>query len=218
MDAQTTANLTTLLTNATNPAVLLSFGKDSLLLTALAREIRPDVQAVWFRDGTVDERLAADIILGWSLTVYCWQPANLYTVADGPNTALISEYNINGEFIPLVTDIVAGDGICLRNISRTPGLYLPFDLLLSGYKDADQHWLRGPQPLFPEGLVAGNCKLVAPLRHLSDDQVIDELTARGLAYINPADEVVICSDCISGKPLHWDRPLDLTTFRGRVKL
>jgi hypothetical protein len=216
MDSQTIANLTTLLTNSVSPAVLLSFGKDSLLLTALAREIRPDVQAVWFRDGTVSERVASNIILEWGLTVYCWQPANLYTVADGPNTALISEYSVNGELIPLVTDVVAGDGICLRNISRTPGLYLPFDLLLSGYKDADQHWLRGPQPMFPEGLIAGNCKLVAPLRHLTDSEVIDELTARGLAHVNAADEVVICSDCAAGKPLHWDRPLDLTAFKRRM--
>lgn len=217
MDAQTITDLTTLLTNATDPAVLLSFGKDSLLLTALAREIRPEIPAVWFRDGTVNERVAANIILDWKLTVYCWQPANLYTVADGSNTALIREYSVNGELIPLVTDVVAGDGICLRNISRTPGIYLPFDLLLSGYKDSDQHWLRGPQPLFPEGLVVGNCQLAAPLRHLSDDQVIAELTARGLAHINAADEVVICNDCMAGKPLHWDRPLDLTTFKARLK-
>lgn len=217
MDTQTIANLTTILTGAANPAVLLSFGKDSLLLMALAREIRPDIPAVWFRDGTVDERSAARIILDWKLTVYCWQPANLYTVADGPNAALISEYSINGELIPLVTDVVAGDGICLRNISRTPGLCLPFDLLLSGFKDADSHWLRGAQPMFPEGIVMGNCKLIAPLRHLTDDQVVDELAARGLAHINAVDEVVICSDCLSGKPLHWDRPLDLTAFKARLK-
>lgn len=217
MDTQTIANLTTLLTNAAKPAVLLSFGKDSLLLTALAREIRPDIEAVWFRDGTVNERVAANMILDLSITVYCWQPANLYTVADGPNTALISEYAINGERIPLVTDVVAGDGICLRNISRTPGLYLPFDLLLSGFKDSDSHWLRGPQPMFPEGLIMGNCRLVAPLRHLSDAEVVAELEARGLVHINAADEVVICSDCMAGKPLHWDRPLDLTTFKARLK-
>lgn len=217
MDAQTITNLTTLLTNAANPAVLLSFGKDSLLLTALAREIRPDIQAVWFRDGTVDERIASRIILDWKLTVYCWQPANLYTVADGPNVALISEYAINGERIPLITDVVAGDGICLRNIGHTSGVYLPFDLLLSGFKDSDEHWLRTTQPMFPEGLVVGDCLLAAPLRHLSDDDVINELTARGLAYATPADEVVICSDCFVGKPLHWDRPLDLTAFKARLK-
>lgn len=207
-----------LLTTATAPAVLLSFGKDSLLLMALARQIRTDIPALWFRDGTTDQAFAESVIMDWGLTVYSWAPANLYTVMDSGRTALVSEYSINGTLLPLVTDVRGGGDVCLPRTftQRTPALYLPFDLLLTGYKDCDTHWLTEGQLLYPEGLVVGGARLVAPLRELTDEQVFAGLEQAGLAYRPGADELAVCNDCLAGRALHWDRPLDLTAFKMRT--
>jgi hypothetical protein len=205
------------LTTAQSPAVLLSFGKDSLLLMALARQVRTDITAIWFDDGTTDRHAAEAIIRDWSLTCYTYGPANIYTVEDSGRLAVISEYSINGTLLPLVTDVVVGDGVCLQTIQRTPSLYMPFDLLLSGYKDCDTHWLADGTLLYPEGLVVGGARLIAPLRTLTDAEVLNWLNQLNVLHSPAADELTVCTDCLTGKPLHWDRPLDLTTFKTRIR-
>lgn len=213
-----TANLNELIRSAKSPAILCSFGKDSLLLVALSRQLGYDLPIIWFRDGT-DESTAMQFIYDWTLTCYSWEPANLYLLTYNGSTALISEFSLNGQLLPVLTDAQpTATGRCLANQPRTPNLYLPFDLLLTGYKDCDSHWAVDGAQLHPTGTAVGGIRLESPLRLLTDDQVLDELNQLGIAYTDRADTVAICADCSAGKPLHWSQPLDLTAFKGRLKL
>lgn len=203
---------------ATAPALMLSGGKDSVLLLLLTRQLGYDLPVIHFPDGAYDADVM-QLVMDYNLTCYSWCPANLYLLANDGSAALIREFSVNGELLPVLTNVHADSaGLCLAQQPRTPQLYLPFDLLLTGYKDCDTHWAADGTLLFPEGLVVGGTRLTAPLRQLSDSQVLDELSAMGVAFIERDDEIGVCADCMAGKPLHWDRPLDLTAFRSRVKL
>ena len=213
-----TAQLKADLDSAKASALLCSFGKDSLLLLHLCRQLGYDLPIVWFRDGS-DDAFPMSVIHDLNLTVYSWQPANLYLLAHDNSAALISEFSLNGELLPMLTDVHGEDGgRCLAAQPRTPHLYLPFDLLLTGYKDCDTHWAADGAILYPEGLVVGGARLIAPLRELTDGQVFDGLEQLGLVFRERDDNVAVCNDCLAGRPLHWDKPLDLTAFRSRVKL
>ncbi len=219
MDKLTIANLTAALETATSPAILWSGGKDSTLLLMAARQLGYNLPAVWFRDGAYNDDIMQRVH-ELNLTLYSWAPANMYLLAHDGSVALISEFSINGELLPMLTDVVGKKGgRCLAvETARTPQLYMPFDLLLSGYKDCDNHWAAGNKLLYPEGLMLGQTRLTAPIRHLTDEQVLDELAAMNISFHQRDDRMPICSDCVAGKPLHWDKPLDLTAFRSRVKL
>lgn len=213
-----TANLTTLLESAKAPALLWSGGKDSTLLLMLTRQLGFDLPAIYFRDGVYDDEVL-QMVHDLNITLYSWEPANMYLLAQDGSAALVREFSLNGELIPMLTDVRAVEGgQCLTNAPRTPQLYLPFDLLLTGYKDCDTHWAVDGQLLYPEGLVVGGTRLVAPIRQLTDEQVFDELGRLGVAFQERDDCTPVCSDCLTGRPLHWDKPLDLTAFRERNKL
>lgn len=218
MNQQAVANLTAAIDTAQAPAVLWSGGKDSTLLMMMARKLGYNLPAIWFRDGVYDHevlQMAHDL----DITLYSWAPANIYLLAYDGSTALISEFSLNGELLPMLTNVrPEAEGKCLANTPRTPKLFMPFDLLLSGYKNCDSHWAADGALLYPEGLVLGTTKMVAPIRHLTDMQVLAELSDLGTPFTERDDCVAICRDCIAGKPLHWDKPLDLTTFRSRIKL
>lgn len=217
------------LEHAKHPVVLSSFGKDSMLLLALVREIR-NVPVLWFRPG-FDEAFARTVIRDWDLTVVSYPPADIYALQDGNNTTLIHEYAFGADRLPLAVDVAPGTKCSLRNSQRLPTMHAPWDLILTGYKDCDSHWLvRNTPPLFRDVTLAG-ARVVTPLSHLSDDAVIDALNSMHLSFtIN--DELPICTACYTSTaaavhcpdtngPISvasWDRTAALESFRTRFHL
>lgn len=193
------------------PAVLSSFGKDSMLLLWLIREVfTGDLPVIWWRTGH-NERFGRRMVREWNLTVFRWAPAEVYVLGDcGPRT-LVHEYGINGTRLPVLIDLEEGSGPCAADKFnlRTPNVNLPFDTLLMGYKDSDSHWVKGDAELFGD-INLGPAKVVAPLRHLTDEQVRAAIAENRIPYEPVPDDLVLCTRCVSTLPL--------PTFRSRFNL
>jgi hypothetical protein len=215
------------LATSKHSAVLSSFGKDSVLLLDLVRSERPDTPVIWFRVG-VDERYAKWAIGSWNLTVFHWHPASVYTLRKGSDVSMVHEYHINGAVLPVVVDLRLSAGsseFCgtLSYRTRTPNFFLPFDTLFVGWKDHDTHWVKGDAPLRPDGYTLGGAKLIAPLRHLTDDAVRAAIHDRKIPFTPTPDELPVCRQCLSGRGecIHGGPvppTMDLLAFRQRFDL
>lgn len=189
-----------------SPAVLCSFGKDSVLLLDLVREVQPNTPVLWFRTG-LDQSYARQMIRAWDLTVFGWPPADRYLL-EGDGLTLVCEYGINGAVLPMLVDAVDG-GECGTNV-YTPNVTVPFDTLLVGWKDTDTHWVKGKAMLAEDGYTLGHTQLVAPLRHMTDQAVLAAIQERRIPFTPTLDELPICRHCISTKPVE--------EFRSRFNL
>lgn len=202
MDAldQARTNVAQALATSASPAVLSSFGKDSMLLLWLVRQVRPDTPVLWFRTGQ-DETFAKGVIRTWNLTAFSWAPAAVYAVSGGPYRTLVHEYGIGQSRFPVLVDL-EGQGPCASQVfaQRTPTLYLPFDTLLVGYKDTDSHWLKGDSQLFGPDTQFGRARVVAPIRHMTDAQVMAAIMANRIPHEPAPDTLALCTDCIDTIP------------------
>lgn len=194
-----------------SPAVLSSFGKDSMLLLWLVRDVRPDTPVIWFRTG-LDESFGRRMVREWNLTVFRWEPAEVYLLRSGLQRTLVTEYSIGADRLPLLTDLDGHRGPCAAKkfADRTPALFLPFDTLLVGWKDSDTHWVKGDAPLAKDGFMLGSAQVIAPLRHMTDSAVRSAIVDHEIPFEPAPDELALCTECIATMPL----PL----FRSRFNL
>lgn len=197
------------LATAKCPAVLSSFGKDSMLLLSLAREVC-DFSVLWFRDGT-DESFAKSIIRDWNLTVFSWAPADIYLLTNGERQAMISEYSFGEDKLPMLTDLAPGEKMTVQLSIHTAPLYPPFDVILWGAKDVDSHWVKGAGKFKEDGFQLGGAKVYAPLRHLTDDEVRAGLDRLGVQYRTESDELQLPRS-------QWPAEYPLDQFRQRFGL
>lgn len=195
---------------SSSPAVLSSFGKDSLLLLDLVREVRPATPVVWFRTG-LDESFGRRMIREWDLHVLRWRPASVYTLQENGDRALVQEFGFGGDRLPMLTDVSEGV-ICADNLFPVSPTTVcpPFDTLLVGWKDTDTHWVKGGASLAEDGFVLGNSQVFAPLRHMTDEMVMAAIIERRIPYEPTPDELPVCTHCVSTMPL--------TDFRSRYNL
>lgn len=227
------ANIRQALAEAQCPAVMCSFGKDSLLLLWLVREVNPNVPVLWFRNGVANEKFARQIIRQLNLIVYGWHPALVYPLANNGDRSLIQEFSFGNENLPLITDLAPGTRCGkVAFADRTPQMFLPFDLLLTGYKDSDSHWLKGDSELFADDLRVGRAKVRAPIRHMSDEQVRAAVFELNIPYEEHDDALPMCTRCMTentdtvfcpevGHEIpaeEYDARLALETFRQRFNL
>lgn len=234
MDALTEArlNIRAALATAASPAVLCSFGKDSMLLLALCREVSPYIPVLWYRTGQ-DERFAKQIIRDWGLTAFSPAPSDVYLLTNGNERAIVHEYSWGGETLPMVSDLAPGERCSLTAYpDRTRPLFWPFDLVLVGYKDSDTHWTKGDAPLFQEGTTVGKAIYLAPIRHMSDTQVLAAIHDLEIPYRPVEDSLPLCTECMTGKsnevwcpelkrfiPVEkWEADRSLTAFKRRFRL
>lgn len=199
------------LIRSASPAVLSSFGKDSMLLLWLVRQIKPDTPVIWFRSGQ-DESFGRRVIREWNLTVFRWRPVEMYVVQKDNKRTLVHEYAIGSDRLPMLTDLDGNKGPCAMDKFRlgTPRLFLPFDTLLVGWKDSDTHWVKGGAPLAEDGFKLGGVEFIAPLRHMSDEAVRCAVVDHKIPFEPTPDELTLCTHCIQTKPL--------TEFRSKFNL
>lgn len=230
---QAKENIRAALSAAASPAVLCSFGKDSLLVLRLVLEIRPDTPVVWYRTAATNVGFARYITREWNLNVYGYAPADQYLLAQGSEVTLVQEYSVGDERLPVLTDLQDGTKCSLTAFpQRTPQMYLPFDLLLVGYKDCDTHWVKGGSELFGDNLILGRAKIVAPIRHMTDDAVRAALLELHIPYEESDDRLPLCTHCMTQNSdevfcpdrghyiprEQWDRELALHGFQKRFRL
>lgn len=169
------------LESAQSPAVMCSFGKDSMLLLSLAREIDANIPVIWFR---TPNAFARRMIMEWDLEAWCWEPADVYVVPNDEGLTLVREQAFGVQRFPVLLDVEAGTQ-CVADVlaKRTPRLFPHFDVILSGYRDSDYHWSFGGRGFFPaDNWTLGRAKVIAPLRHLTDEQVWAEMKSAGIPY------------------------------------
>lgn len=213
--------------------MLSSFGKDSLLMLALAREVRKDFAVIWFRNG-LDETFARWLIKEWKLTVFSWLPADAYIlISPEGEQVMIGEYSFGNDLMPMLTDLSEGTKCSLKLLEeRTPQLYPPFDLILWGAKDADRHWIKGDGVFKEDGFMLGRARVIAPLRHMTDDQVRAALLDMKVPYSMTSDELPLCTACMTANTdevycpelgthisrHQWESDKALASFRHRFGL
>lgn len=157
------------LDSAKNPVLLCSFGKDSLVLLKLVRDIKPEIPILWFRDHL--DPFAARIIREWDLSVWGYAPTIRYQV----DNTVVSEYAIGDARLPLLQD-VSENGKSVGTMT-TPQFSYSWSETLWGYKKSDSHPLVGRT--LDADFQLGPTRMIAPLYDLSDEEVfalIDELT------------------------------------------
>jgi hypothetical protein len=165
---------------AQNPALFLSFGKDSLVLLHLVREAGGDPRLFWF--GNKLPSHAHRIINDWNLTVFSYAPAVRYRVED----TLISEYSVGDGRFPVARDIsVDGEKV---PATTTPFFAYDADVTFWGYKVSDRHPLV-TATLEPE-IQLGPTRMVAPLYHFTDEEVLRMIEEFEIPYEPFSDDVM----------------------------
>lgn len=203
------------LANAKSPALLLSFGKDSLLLQHLAREICPNITLYTFGDSL--SAFAEQFIIKNDLTVFRYAPADRYLVPNGEGLALVDEFALNGTRIPLVHPIVKGDD-CRHGVSekRTPQFRFSHDVTLWGYRATD--WCDAVGTTFDKEIQLGGSRFYAPLYDFTDVDVFEALETLEIEYADEPNELEFCEDCLNAvNSSDWDRDAALAGFRHRFQ-
>lgn len=202
------------LSEAQSPAILFSGGKDSLLLLDIVRKIRP-VTIIHFYNRRLHPQVERIVKL-WDLEVLSWLPALQYFIPWEDDPALVSEYSFGNARLPVVTSITQSKTECeveRPSFQQTPFFDYPFDKTFWGYRACDErHPIMG-QP-FPITFELGPTTMLAPLYHWSDEDVLREISERGLPYEPFSDELKMCAKCKNTLGT-WDKETSLQFFANR---
>ena len=184
---------------AKSPCVLVSFGKDSLLLLYLARQVRPDVSIVWFkqRANKAQRQLAERVIKAWDLAVLSYAPAVSYFLPNNEGLTIIDEHSFSGAMLPVLTDTVEGTECAAHLLSeQTPFFAYDFNTTLIGWKATDEHFITGKNPFPKDGFQLGPTRLYAPLRDLTDEEVLQAIQDFNIPYEAIDDRLAVCTRCL----------------------
>jgi hypothetical protein len=183
---------------ATRPAAMLSFGKDSMVLADLIRRaIRYDdldlprthgfpVPVIYHRDPWFAQKhqFAEEVIRSWAMEVHDWAPAAAGIKVKDDALELVARYHFGTGSMDVPKNTLPPDRrdyICglfdwiLR--PKTSLMSYPFDLIYMGHKSSDVDPFEGPVPLNTDATELGGVSLVFPLRHWTDEDIWNYLEA-----------------------------------------
>jgi hypothetical protein len=222
---------------ARNPVLLLSGGRDSVLLLEKIRAIRGEIDCVCFATDFTREQwgIIESLIREWNLEVYTIPPMATYFIPNGDGLARVDEYGLGPLTFPVMRDLVHSDGRCALDASlkRLEAAPLNYDVVFLGTRKADHSAATGLTMSEPV-VRFGEVTFVAPLWDYSDAEVLEE--AAGLPdarefYEEGREEfdtgnAVFCSRCLqaeapvfcpkAGKEIEsvkWDKAAALKFFR-----
>lgn len=200
------------LRRAERPALLCSFGKESLVLLDMVRQIRPDVAVIHFYDHLHPQ--VAEIFKGWNLELLSWRPAAWYLVPDGDDVVLVSEYSFGDARLPVLRDVVDGEDCQWekRPTLLTEAFDYPFDVTIFGYRREDERHPVMREP-FPRQFQLGPTKMVSPLYWWNTEKVMKAVSRLPYAPVTQ-DAVRMCAKCREGLS-GWDRQASLDFFDRR---
>jgi len=188
------------LERAKDPVLACSFGKDSMLLLYLIREVQP-ISCLVFQDWWQDLTFVKKMIQEWSLTCFFYNPLQW----DVRRDSIVTWYNIQNKPLPIVTDLVKSDKCgkdWSKKIQSYPQPSYIWDVTFAGSKASDTHQLVNQ-------LDFSSFDICTPLWDWTDKEVFDAIDILGI----PIDERVyklkdntkdlgntaLCMNCLSNE-------------------
>jgi 3'-phosphoadenosine 5'-phosphosulfate sulfotransferase (PAPS reductase)/FAD synthetase len=183
---KTIAAIRTVMSQFRAPAIMSSFGKDSMTLLALCREAGFKFPVVYHREPWFPRKsvFADRITAEWNLVVHDWPPSVMGIKSKPDRTEFVSRYQIARQGamdIPRNIEPPDEDNfVCgLYDIIRRPlGSFVhPWDVLLIGHKSCDSDQYFGDIPLHIDLKLGkeGEPALFFPLREWTHNNVWDYL-------------------------------------------
>lgn len=181
-------------------ALMCSFGKDSMVLLHLCREVLPHygldahsypIPIIFYRHPyfAAKHEFADKIIQSWALETYSYPPGACGIKYNNERLELVARYHFGSSNmdVPLNTEppIARRDFVCgLQWLLRPKitGMLFPWRTVYIGHKSSDVDPFEGPVPLNCEASEAGDVNLVFPLRYWSDADVWDYLEENKVPY------------------------------------
>lgn len=167
-----------------NPVVMCSFGKDSMVLLSLVRQVRPSLPVIFHREAMQPHKyaFANRVISEWALKVYDYPPCRTEIQEGGGELEIVNHYQIGHQTCALPTGIRdPGDSVpfsccALDEIYGKPfgNFSYPWDLVFHGHKSSDVDPVLGKVPLASD--FARNTESASacfPLRDFTDADVWD---------------------------------------------
>lgn len=166
---------------ATNPAIMCSFGKDSLVLVHLTRTYLTDLPVIFYKEPTMPKkyRFARQVAEEWNLKVYEYQPARTGLQQTGAVVEFVNSYPIGKGLMNLALNRIepkeGEECLCgvLDFLSKpVAASSFPFDVVFHGHKSVDQDPSYKKLTLKQQVVVnPGSATLVFPLKDWTDDDV-----------------------------------------------
>ena len=171
------------LAQAKTPAIMSSFGKDSMVMLHLIRSLKRDLPIVFYRESFMPKkyRFANAVIDEWDLTVYDYPPSETAVVGKNGCVEVINAYTIGKRslFRPTGFYKPEGGGVSLCALHdiylKATGTYaFPWDVVFVGHKSTDVDPIEGEIPLDADYANYVDCASIAyPLRHFTDQDIWD---------------------------------------------
>ena len=143
------------LSQYSRPAVMCSFGKDSMVVLDIVQRVMPRPAVIFHREPYQHHKyaFANKVIADKKLMVYDWPHSYTAMANGGGETEIVKFYGIGNSnaYVPVGTRADGGDDmVCgLRDIYYSPtGTYdYPWDLVFHGHKSSDVDPVMGAVPL-----------------------------------------------------------------------
>jgi 3'-phosphoadenosine 5'-phosphosulfate sulfotransferase (PAPS reductase)/FAD synthetase len=194
-----------MMATAKQPAVMLSFGKDSMVLADLINLVGRNVHGfptahafplpvIYHRDPWfAHKHIFADyVIRSWGMEVHDFPPIVAGVKVNADKLELVVRYNFGDGAIEIPKDVSAPgehprrDYICGLNdwITRpkTALAHYPWDAVFMGHKSSDVDSFEGPVPLKDDSALIGGVRLVFPMRHWTDDDLWNYIEANHVPF------------------------------------
>lgn len=176
------------------PAILLSFGKDSVVMLHLARKLGYRWPCISFQDPWWPERYnyAQALSAAWGLEVHTPPAQALMLYEQDGMLQTVTNYGLGTESISLPRDVIRyderkplGNEICLRDdFFRRPlgTMAFPWDAVAHGQKATDTNPIFGKVgvTVHKKELPEGAPDAIYPLKNWTDDDVWDYIEANGI--------------------------------------
>lgn len=185
---QTIATIRMIASQFRAPAIMSSFGKDSMALLGVCREAGFKFPVVYHREPWYPNKsvFADRVTAEWNLVVHDWPPTAMGIKSNEERTEFVSRYQVakNG-YMDIPRNIEPPDDnnfVCgLLDIIRRPvaSFAHPWDVLLIGHKSCDSDQFFGDIPLHLDIKLSreGEPALCFPLRSWTHENVWDFLDA-----------------------------------------
>lgn len=171
----------TVMRRALRPAIMSSFGKDSMVLLHLIREEGFRLPVIFHREPFLPHKYAFSrkVIALWNLTVYDFPPLETAVQREGEAWEIVNYYPAGARPVMLPTGLVPpGPGekpLCALHdvyLKPTGTFNYPWDVVFVGHKSSDVDPVYGAVPLAADfARNIGSASGAFPLRHFTDADV-----------------------------------------------